>query len=120
MPLFQGKGCRLVRVLLQNPNEAQTIRALSQQTETSYAVARGLLRQLIVDGYAESIEDRHGFRLSHPVELIQAWLKSESKTAVVEGFNAASTTPDLLQRAFSKLQEQGGPRNLYSCQRTST
>lgn len=105
--LFQGKGCRLVRVLLQAPNEPRTIRALSQQTETSHPVAQGVLRRLVLDGYAEPTAGRLGFRLSQPVELLQAWLTSGDRTATVEGFNAPATTPDLLQRAFSQLQAQG-------------
>lgn len=107
-PLFHAKGGRIVRVLLQSPGEARTVRALSEQTQTSYAYAHGVITKLVQYGYVEPVSRRVGFRLRQPVALLRAWLESGEKTASsVEGFNAPSTTPELLRKGFLALESQG-------------
>jgi hypothetical protein len=107
-PVFHGKGCRVVRVLLQSPGEGWTVRALSAVTETSYAYAHGVVRKLVLDGVVEQVGRRAGFRLREPVALLRAWLESGDKTAIaLEGFNAPSTTPELLTRGYARLEDQG-------------
>ncbi|MFP2896901.1 hypothetical protein [Corallococcus sp. 4LFB] len=106
-PLFHGKGCRLVRVLLQSPDQRWTIRALSEQTQTSYSYAHGVTTRLLKEGFVEGGRSV-GFRLRDPVSLLRAWLTSDKPTAVTrEGFNAPSTTPDLLAKAHALLASQG-------------
>lgn len=106
-PIFHGKGCRVVRVLLQSPGEAWTVRALSSLTQTSYAYAHGVIRKLVQDGYVEQVRRRAGVRLREPVALLRAWMESGEKTAVaLEGFNAPSTTPELLTRGYADLMDQ--------------
>lgn len=106
-PVFHGKGCRIVRVLLQSPGAGWTVRALSEVTETSYAYAHGVVRKLVLDGFVEQVGGRAGVRLREPVALLRAWLESGEKTAIaVEGFNAPSTAPDRLARGYSLLEEQ--------------
>ncbi|MBN8230554.1 hypothetical protein JYK02_23860 [Corallococcus macrosporus] len=106
-PLFHGKGCRLVRVLLQSPDRSWTIRALSEQTQTSYSYAHGVTTRLLKEGFVEGGRSA-GFRLRDPVSLLRAWLTSDKPTAVTrEGFNAPSTTPDLLNKAHALLASQG-------------
>ncbi|ATB44544.1 hypothetical protein MYMAC_000115 [Corallococcus macrosporus DSM 14697] len=107
-PVFHGKGCRVVRVLLQSPGEAQTVRALSERTQTSYAYAHGVIRRLVLDGYVESVSKRSGFRLRAPVDLLRAWMESGEKTAVtLDGFNAPSTTGEVLGKGMRQLESQG-------------
>jgi hypothetical protein len=107
-PVFHGKGCRVVRVLLQSPGEVWTVRSLSALTETSYAYAHGVVRKLVLDGFVEQVSRRAGVRLREPVALLRAWLESGEKTATtLDGFNAPSTTPELLSRGYEALSAQG-------------
>lgn len=107
-PVFHGKGCRVVRVLLQSPQEIRTIRALSMQTQTSYTYTQGVVKNLVLDGYVEQLSKKAGFRLREPVGLLKAWRDSGEKTAVaVEAFNAPSTTSERLREAYSRLSLQG-------------
>ncbi|RKH32549.1 hypothetical protein D7Y13_12655 [Corallococcus praedator] len=111
-PLFHGKGCRIVRVLLQSPAKRWTILALAQMTQTSYAYAHGVIKRLVVEGYVHGGYAQGsrsaGFHLREPVPLLNAWLESGRPTAVSrEGFNAPSTTPEQLHRGHSLLASQG-------------
>ncbi|WP_237077901.1 hypothetical protein [Myxococcus xanthus] len=113
-PVFHGKGCRIVRTLLQSPGEAQTVRALSERTQTSYSYAYGVVRHLVLDGYVEPVGKRSGFRLRAPVRLLRAWMASGEKTSVtLDGFNAPSTTPELLGKGLERLKAQG-IRGIYT------
>ena len=106
-PLFHGKGCRIVRVLLQTPTIGWTVRALSEKTQTSYAYAHGVLKRLVLEGYVQKGLGT-GLRLREPVALLNAWLESGRPTAISrEGFNAPSTTPDQLKEGVSLLASQG-------------
>jgi hypothetical protein len=107
-PIFHGKGARIVRVLLQSPGDARTVRALSEQTQTSYAYAHGVVHRLVLDGYVVQVNRRTGFRLRDPVGLLRSWLQSGEKTAAtLDGFNAPSTAPELLLKGYSALKHQG-------------
>lgn len=107
-PVFHGKGCRLVRLLLNAPGALWTIRELEQQTQTGYAYAHGVVTRLEQDGYLERTSRKSGLRVRDPAGLLRAWLDSGQRTAVVvESFNAPSTTPESLQRGFSALAAQG-------------
>lgn len=104
-PLFHGKGCRLVRVLLGTPGRAWTGRALSERTQTSYAYTHGVLTQLEQQGYVERASRNTGFRVRDAVGLLRAWMDSGKRTAVtVDAFNAPATTPEALQRGFAELR----------------
>lgn len=108
-PVFHGKGCRVVRLLLAAPEQAWTVRELSSQTQTSYAYAQGVLTQLEQDGYLFRVSRNTGFRVRDAVGLLRAWVESGEKTAAVppEGFNAAATHTEALQRGFDELKAQG-------------
>jgi hypothetical protein len=107
-PIFHGKGCRLVRVVLASTDRAWTARELSSQAQTSYAYTHGVLTQLEQDGYLVRASRNKGFRVRDAVGLLRAWLESGEKTAAVtEGFYAASTAPEALQRGLSTLADQG-------------
>ncbi|WP_371746216.1 hypothetical protein [Myxococcus sp. CA040A] len=106
-PVFHGKGSRIVRVLLQSPASNWTVRALSEQTQTSYAYAHGVIKKLIQYGYVEGGRGV-GIRLREPVGLLKAWVDSGRPTATSkEGFNAPSTMPDALRQGFSELASRG-------------
>jgi hypothetical protein len=106
-PVFHGKGCRILRVLLQSPERRWTVRAISEQTQTSYAYAHGVVTQLSRDGYTEGKRGT-GIQLRDPVSLLKAWMESGRPTALAtEGFNAPSTTPEQLHKGFTHLESQG-------------
>ncbi|WP_257462882.1 hypothetical protein [Archangium lipolyticum] len=107
-PVFHGKGCRLVRVLLDAPGETWTVRRLGELTQTGYAYAHGVATRLEQDGYLERAPKRAGLRVRDPAGLLRAWLYSNQRTAVVvDAFNAPATTAEALQRGFSELETQG-------------
>jgi hypothetical protein len=108
VPLFRGPGCRIVRVLLHAPHEARSILRLSQLSDTPYAFAQRVVRKLLVEGYVEAVGSRAGVRLRDAEGLLTGWLASNERTAAaVEAFNAPSTTPELLHKAFEELKGQG-------------
>lgn len=107
-PVFHGKGCRVVRLLLARPGETWTVRRLDQLTQTGYAYAHSVVSQLANAGYLARSSRMSGLRVRDPAGLFRAWLDSGQRTAVVvDGFNAPSTTPDALQRGFSAVSAQG-------------
>jgi hypothetical protein len=107
-PVFHGKGCRLIRVLLDAPGEMWTVRRLGEVTQVGYAYAHGVVTRLEQDGYLERTSRKSGLRVRDPAGLLRAWLQSGQRTAVVvDAFNAPSTTPEVLQRGFSAVAAQG-------------
>jgi len=107
-PVFHGKGCRLVRLLLDAPGESWTVRSLGERTQTGYAYAHAVVTRLEQEGYLERASRKAGLRVRDPAGLLRAWVFSNQRTSVVvEAFNAPSTTPDALQRGFSTLAQQG-------------
>ncbi|WNG13325.1 hypothetical protein F0U63_00605 [Cystobacter fuscus] len=107
-PVFHGKGSRLVRVLLSEPGRTWSIRQLEELTQTGYGYAQGVLTRLERDGYLERASRKSGFRVRDPAGLVRAWLDSGKRTAaVVDAFNAPSTTADSLQRGHSALTALG-------------
>lgn len=106
-PVFHGKGSRIVRVLLQSPEETWTVSALSERTQTSYSYAHGVIKKLIQSGYVEGGRGV-GYRLREPAGLLKEWKNSGRPTAISkEGFNAPSTTPDRLHDGYFQLVSQG-------------
>lgn len=107
-PVFHGKGCRLVRLLLEAPGETWTVQRLGERTQTGYAYAHAVVSRLEQEGYLERVSRKAGMRVRDPAGLLRAWMYSNQRTAVVvDAFNAPSTTPDSLQRGFSALAEEG-------------
>ncbi|MCP3063317.1 hypothetical protein LXT21_31515 [Myxococcus sp. K38C18041901] len=110
-PVFHGKGSRIVRVLLKFPGRRWTVRALSDQTQTSYTYAHGVIKRLTQEGL---VDVSGGVRLREPVGLLKTWMKHGRPTAISkEGFNAPSTTPDVLDRGYRRLESQG-IRSIFS------
>lgn len=107
-PLFHGKGARIVRTLLNAPQEIRTVRALSQAVETSYAYTFDVIYKLEQAGYVFRRSPRTGVILRDPVGLLRAWIESGERTALaVEPFNARSTSESALKQGFEKLRAQG-------------
>ncbi len=107
-PVFHGKGCRVVRVLLNAPETLWTVRMLQEQTRTSYAYAHGVVTRLEQEAYLERTSRNAGWRVRNPAGLLRAWLFQGARTAaVVDGFNAPSTTAESLARGFSALAAEG-------------
>jgi hypothetical protein len=108
VPVFHGKGARLVRVLLGQGTEARTVVTLASLTETAYAYAHGVVAQLEQEGFLERASKRGGFRVRNAPGLLRAWMESGAKTGLaVEAFNAPSTSPHSLARASDTLTQQG-------------
>ncbi|WP_408888511.1 hypothetical protein ACJ2CR_27245 [Myxococcus faecalis] len=110
-PVFHGKGSRIVRALLESPGRRWTVRALSDQTQTSYAYAHGVIKRLTQEGL---VDVGGGVRLREPVGLLKTWMKHGRPTAISkEGFNAPSTTSQALEAGYRRLISQG-IRSIFS------
>jgi len=105
---FAGRGCRIVRCLLDQPTRARTASELAARTETSYAHTFGVLTRLEEEQLVDRASPRSGFRLRDPVGLLRAWMAADTKTALTtEGFFAPVTTEAALARAAAAWREAG-------------
>ena len=108
VPLFHGRGARVVRTLLNAPEQRLTVRALSAAVQTSYAYTFDVVYRLEQEGFVFRRSPRTGVILRDPVGLLRAWLDSGERTfAAVEPFNARSTNEAALREGLERLQAQG-------------
>ncbi|AFE07690.1 hypothetical protein COCOR_07704 [Corallococcus coralloides DSM 2259] len=89
-PLFHGKGCRLVRVLLQSSDRRWTIRALSEQTQTSLL--------LCARGHDETPQGR--LRRRRPQRRLPASGSGVTASGMADERQADSLHPGRIQRSI--------------------
>jgi len=103
--LFQAKGARVLRCLLESPGAPLQAKEVAARTRTSFSYCYALLLRLESEGYVERRSPRTGFRLIRPVALMRAWMDSEYRAAAsIEGFYAPSASPGDLSRLAQKLE----------------
>lgn len=98
--LFSGKACRVVRVLLAQPEQRFRPSDLASTARTSYAFAHGVLSKLERDGFLARSSPRSGFLVRDAAGLLKAWITSGEQTAVrVTPYFAPNTRPEALAAA---------------------
>lgn len=106
--IFQGKGARVIRCLLESPGAPLQAKEVSARTRTSFSYCYALLLRLEAEGFVDRRSPRTGFRLMRPVDLLRGWLDSGYRpAAAVEPFYAPSTGPRDLDRVARTLEDAG-------------
>jgi len=106
--VFSGKACRIVRLLLAQPEQRFKPQDVATGTQTSYAFAHGVLTKLERDGYLSRSSPRSGFRLRDAAGLLKAWLDSGERTAFrVTPYFAPNTRAEALTAAASAARAAG-------------
>ncbi len=82
--VFVGKSARIIRTLLTDRDRAWSQSELVHRAKASSGLASRIVQHLISQGFIEKQTARE-FRLSNPLELIDAWVKADD-------FNRRTTT----------------------------
>jgi hypothetical protein len=103
--LFQEKGARVLRCLLESPGTALQAKEIAARTRTSFSYCYALLLRLEGEGFVERRTPRTGFRLVRPVDLLRKWLDSGYRAAAsVEPFYAPAIGARELDRLAQRLE----------------
>ena len=74
--VFVGKSARIIRTLLTDRDRAWSQNELVHRTKASSGLVSRIVQHLISQGFIEKQTARE-FRLSNPLELIDAWVKAD-------------------------------------------
>ena len=111
--LFQGKGARALRCLLDSPGTALQAKEIAARTQMSFSYCYALLLRLESEGFVDRRTPRTGFRLIRPVDLLRKWIESGYRAAAsIEPFYAPSTSARDLDRLAQRLERAQVP---FSC-----
>jgi hypothetical protein len=75
--VFVGKSARIIRTLLTDRDRAWSQNELVHRTKASSGLVSRIVQHLITQGFVEKQTARE-FRLSNPLELIDAWVKADN------------------------------------------
>lgn len=92
--VFVGKSARIIRTLLTDRDRAWSQNELVHRTKASSGLVSRIVQHLISQGFIEKQTARE-FRLSSPIELIDAWVKSDdlNQRATITRYTAFGGNP---------------------------
>lgn len=106
-PIFSGKGSRVVRRLLNQPDRRPTIRQLADEVRTAYSYVHGVVERLESEGFIEYGGRAKGVALRDPRGLLSALRdRGERPAAALESFNVRATNPASLRTASEVLERE--------------
>jgi hypothetical protein len=108
--LFQAKGARVLRCLLDSPGTALQAKEIAARTRTSFSYCYALLLRLEAEGFVDRRTPRTGFRLIRPLDLLRKWIDSGYRAAAsVESFYAPTIGARDLDRLTQRLERDRVP-----------
>ena len=109
--VFVGKSARIIRTLLTDRDRAWSQNELVHRTKASSGLVSRIVQHLITQGFVEKQTARE-FRLSNPLELIDAWVKADdlNQRATVTRYTTFGGSPiETARRLQSWALEQSVP-----------
>lgn len=103
--VFERRGSRLARLLLQHPGREWTVRTCARESGLNEGHVSRLVARLVADGYLR--KDGKQLRVADPRSLAEAWREAAdfSKHQVIRGHVAARSGEELLGLVSKRLAD---------------